>query len=135
MLILIRGLPGSGKTTLAKRLLEVIPNSKHFEMNQYRINSDGEYNYDPTQNQNVANICKIDALIALEKGFTVIVSNTFTRRWEMVDYINYVIIYNIPYQIIECYSQFKSEHNVPNEHVQRMKDRWESVGDLYKLGV
>ena len=47
-LILIRGLPGSGKTTLAKQLLTDFQ-AKHFEADMYFENHAGEYHFNPMQ--------------------------------------------------------------------------------------
>lgn len=46
-LILIRGCPGSGKTTLAKKLVENSDSkTKHFEADQYFTDASGNYKWD-----------------------------------------------------------------------------------------
>lgn len=54
------------------------------------------------------------------------VSNTFTQRWEFQSYIDLVIENNYDFQIIECHGNWKNIHGVPQEVIDKMKERWES---------
>lgn len=64
---------------------------------------------------------------ALMASKSVVVSNTFSRVWEMEPYINLATELNIPLHVIECRANFGSIHNVPENVVQNMKKRWETV--------
>ena len=78
-LTLIRGLPGSGKSTLAKTL-----SARHFEADMYFVNEHGEYLYQADKIGDAHHWCKKMTRKALEQGESVVVSNTFVQRWEIV---------------------------------------------------
>jgi len=60
---LIRGLPGSGKTTMAKK----IEGFEHFEADQY-FEKDGSYEFDPSELNSAHEECqRIDKYIS-ERG-------------------------------------------------------------------
>ena len=121
-LYIIRGLPGSGKTTLA----HTIADDNVCEADDYFINMDGEYMYNPA-NVPVAHRCchrKCERLMA-QKEITVAVSNTFTRHIEYESYLELADKYDYRVIKIICTGNFKNVHNVPEEVIQRMRDRFE----------
>lgn len=125
ILILVRGLPGSGKSTLAKQLAK--HNSyAHFEADMYHI-VDGTYQFNPKCVPLSHQWCKNQTKIALQEGFSVIVSNTFTQKWEMWDYTSMASDLNVDTQIIECHGTFTNIHNVPTHAIERMRNRWENI--------
>lgn len=120
---LVRGLPGSGKSTYAKSHKNC--NEYLFEADQFFETPYG-YKWDPNLLSQAHTWCKLNTLRELRKGHNVWVANTFTTQKELVDYFNLVdYIPDLTINVIELYTQFKSIHNVPDEAVQRMKDRWQ----------
>jgi energy-coupling factor transporter ATP-binding protein EcfA2 len=81
-LFLLRGLPGSGKSTLSKSISGI-----HFEADMYFMKDD-KYQFDITRLKDAHQWCQE----GVEKGMTVlnqsriVVSNTFTQEWEMLPY-------------------------------------------------
>ncbi|MDF5393465.1 AAA family ATPase, partial [Vibrio parahaemolyticus] len=71
-LILIRGLPGSGKTTLAKQLAIEL-GAKHFEADMYFENDEGDYHFEPVQLPQAHEWCFQQTRKWLNKGRVVIV--------------------------------------------------------------
>jgi predicted kinase len=81
---LIRGLPGSGKTTIA--LTKWVPlGYAHFENDMYYIR-EGVYTYDPAEAAEAREWCEIETFKALESGRNVVVCNAFISRWSARPY-------------------------------------------------
>jgi predicted kinase len=119
MLTLIRGLPGSGKSTAAKNMKYF-----HLEADMYFMRG-GEYQFDASKLGAAHGWCQNAARSALECGMDVVVSNTFTQHWEMDPYRRMAEEVGAEFEVIVCEGDFGSVHNVPMEAIQRMKDRWE----------
>lgn len=69
--------------------------------------------------------CREAAESALRSGFNVVVSNTFSRRWEVEPYLAMANKYGATVYIMEAKGNFESVHNVPREVILRMAERWE----------
>lgn len=125
-LILIRGLPGSGKSTLARTLTKA--GYYHYEADQFfEMAGSGTYTFDPAKLQAAHAWCLNAARYRVEWGDPVVISNTFSRRWELQPYLDLAKEFDIQPLLIECKNQFQNIHNVPPETIQKMKDRWEDI--------
>jgi ATP phosphoribosyltransferase len=69
--------------------------------------------------------CYQQTIWHLDKLYSVIVSNTFTRKWEYQEYIDYCKEHNIPYEVITCTGNYQNVHGVPQETIEKMRQRWE----------
>jgi len=118
-LILVRGLPGSGKSTLAAML----PGT-HVEADDFFI-VNGEYKFDGSRIGEAHGWCLSKCREALERGEDVVVSNTFTRLWEMRPYIDAATEFGIVPFIVMCENSFGSIH-VGDDVIERMRARWET---------
>ena len=119
-LILVRGLPGSGKSTYAASL----SGYRHFETDMFFEKKDG-YKFDPEQLGQAHMWCQKIVKHELQMGANVVVSNTFTQRWEMQPYLDMAKEFNVPVDIVVMRGNYKSIHNVPDQAIERMRARWE----------
>ena len=128
-MILVRGLPGSGKSTIAKNLIGFY---MHVEADMFWINDQGEYEFDPKRIGEAHTWCQNRTYELLAAGFNVVVSNTFTTKKEMRYYFEMARDFDCVPQIVLCQGQYGSIHNVPQEALDRMAARFEyDVSDLY----
>lgn len=130
ILKLIRGLPGSGKSTLAEMLMEHYTKQQipcaWYEADMFFVKN-GIYTYDKDKIGDAHNWCKKQVSFAMQNDIdVVIVSNTFCRQWEAEPYLCFADIKGYNIQVISLSAEFGSVHNVPEEALIRMKERWES---------
>jgi len=120
-LIIIRGLPGSGKSTLAKTM-----NCFHVEADMGCIDK-GVYNWNPRVVKRNHSWCQRTVFDAMYESMDVVVSNTFTQIWEMKPYLSKAKELGFNIKIIRCCNNFANIHNVPDEVIDKMSNRFESV--------
>jgi predicted kinase len=125
-LILLRGLPGSGKSTVAKAL-QPSGWSAHYEADMYFI-KDGKYQFDGSKIKDAHSWCQDQTRKAMEEEIkSITVSNTFTQEWEMEAYYKLAETYG--YRVISLIVENRhggvNEHGVPAESLERMKNRFE----------
>lgn len=123
VLVIVRGIPGSGKSTFSNKLLNILENSVHYETDQYFV-VDGQYVFDRKKLGQNHEMCFNDAMMALMGGKTVIVSNTFTTMNEMNRYIKLAEWYSSGLIVVNMNYNFKSVHDVPSKTLEYMKKRY-----------
>jgi predicted kinase len=129
-LYIVRGIPGSGKSTFALNLVGsdflVCEADKYFMV-------DGEYKFDGSKLKEAHESCRNlvetymkDSLMNDQFYREIAVSNTFTQEWEMQPYFDLAkqygyMVFSI---IVENRHGGENQHGVPAEAIQRMKDRF-----------
>lgn len=119
-LLLVRGIPGSGKSTYAKTLTDYV----HFETDMY-FSLSGEYKWDGSQLGRAHKWCQNQVRQALLEGKKVVCSNTFIKRWEIKPYQDIANELHVSIEIIEMKGRYPNIHGVSEEHIQKMLAKWE----------
>lgn len=120
MLIIIRGLPGSGKSTLAKTFKGFV----HLENDMYHIKN-GEYCFDKSVQQDAVKWCFRTAMVFLNNGKDVVVSNTFTQKRFINGYVRVAQELGIPYKVIRMTKNYGNIHDVPADVYESMRTHFE----------
>ena len=121
-LILLRGLPGAGKSTLAASLTR-----EHYETDMFFERGNG-YEFDVSRLREAHQWCQDMVWMAMIRGeLKIVVSNTFTQEWEMEAY--YELAKRYDYQvhsiIVENRHNGVNKHGVPADKLEQMKNRFE----------
>jgi predicted kinase len=132
-LYIVRGLPGSGKSTFALKLV-----GEEFlvcEADKYFIDKEsGEYKFDGSKIKDAHKWCQDmvesymkDSLVNNQFYPEIAVSNTFTQEWEMTPYIDLAkkygyIVFTV---IVENRHGGKNLHGVPDDKLELMRNRFE----------
>jgi adenylate kinase family enzyme len=125
-LFLLRGLPGSGKSTVAK-IISGGSGPTHYEADMYFMKN-GTYEFDGSKLKNAHEWCKDMVYMDMLKEVPVIaVSNTFTQEWEMEAYYNLAKEqgYAVFSLVVENRHGGVNEHGVPADKLEQMKNRFE----------
>lgn len=140
-LYIIRGLPGSGKSTFADALVASLHSTElgrykaiKVEADQFFMSSNGHgetYNFDRRFLGAAHDECYARTIRYLRSGYSVAVANTFTTKREVERYTNGLqrtgLAHVVPVALIVCTGRFKSLHGVPDKAIEKMRDRWEPV--------
>lgn len=128
ILYLLRGLPGSGKTTLAKIL-----GGDHFEADMYFDHPIRGYEFDASLLPKAHAWCRDSVENAMSycsnnnKDSVIVVSNTFTTEGELDSYnlLARIYGYRVYTMIVENRHEGTSVHNVPQETIKKMRKRFQ----------
>ena len=129
-LILLRGLPGSGKTTLAKIILQLRSTDEPeiLSADDFLEDTEGDYNFDPTKLKEAHNYCQFRCSERMrQQKARIVVANTFTQEWEMDEYFKMAERYNYRVHTVVVENRHGNEniHGVPEDKLQQMKNRFQ----------
>ena len=127
VLYLLRGLPGAGKSTLAKSIGAV-----YFEADMFFMEGN-EYKFNPLKLKDAHAWCQNQVRISMKNangGMTptrIAVANTFTQEWEMESYYKMAeeFGFTVFSMIVENRHGGVNTHNVPEDKLELMKNRFE----------
>lgn len=128
-LIIMRGLPGSGKSTFVKTYFKhaAVCSADHF----FTDNITGEYRFDPSKLKQAHKACfdKFVNMVEAEHPL-IVIDNTNSQLWE---YQNYLVVteahsYSVATIELQCDVNTAFQrgiHGVPMDAIERMAKRWE----------
>lgn len=136
-LVLVRGLPGSGKTSFVESVLKLFPIFANqlpyrpflLEADQYFYDmKTGKYNYDRSKIGDAHRDCQKRCKQTLIHGSPLVfVTNTFTTEREMEPYFRLAKEFN--YRVVTLIAENRhgniSIHDVPPKTMDKMKDRFD----------
>ena len=122
-LVIVRGLPGSGKTYYSKKIIKEIDPSSYCEVDQYLYwNSNTSNKSNSVQLSKCINMCLLNVTSLMESGTQlVVITNPFIKRWEYEIYKVLAKKYNYEYIVYQLtpeskeqatYLQTRSHHNI-----------------------
>lgn len=135
-LLLLRGISGSGKTTIVKMMTAVFKEvpSVVCSADDYFVNREGQYVFDKNKLGTAHQLCKDKVEFSMKNDVPwIILDNTNTTYQEIKPYLimaednGYEVDFqeaDMDLSVEECFK--RNTHGVPLETIQRMKDRYES---------
>nr|CAD7419229.1 unnamed protein product [Timema poppensis] len=147
IMVLMRGLPGSGKSHLAKLLVKRTVGGDYrnfvFSTDDYFYQSSGKYIFDPSKLPDAHDWNHGRVEFKLRGGVTpVVVDNTNLQAWEMHPYAKLAIKYGYVLEVLEPYTPWRFRekelaerniHGVPQQKIRAMLERYEGYYTGNKL--
>ena len=132
-MVILRGLPGCGKTTTAKQI--TVQNGVVFSTNDY-FYENGIYKFDAKKlkDAHLWNQQRTKDAMEKDEGL-IVIDNNNVRKWEAKPYVELATKfgYTVEFQTVETLWKFtldelvsRNTHNIPNNIIQRMIDQWEN---------
>lgn len=126
-IILMRGLPGSGKSTFVKQL-SFDKKTVICSADKYHYGVDGIYRFDPLNIRKAHNQCLAEYLTTLmdsDHPDLLVVDNTNLAAWELAPYYQLAQLCDLPVRIIRIHTPFeecvrRQTHNVPLDKLWQM---------------
>lgn len=120
-LIVVRGVPGSGKTSFAYR---TFPGIFHVENDMYHMH-DGHYAWSKENMPKAISWCIETCKSALSLGFDVVVCNTFTKQKFIEAYKKIANEFGASFHVYRCVGKFKNVHGLSQDMVDNFEKSME----------
>ena len=143
--VIVRGLPGSGKSTLSRNITAVVSLLPIGAIcttcctDDYFMHS-GEYKFNGLQLTKAHDWNRSNFKRAIDNNYNlIVVDNTNTQFWEMAPYIEGAINNRYELHIAEPTTDWafnvdelfkRNTHGVPREAIEKMLGRWENIVDI-----
>lgn len=127
--LLLQGLPGSGKSSFAKQINQKYPYAVVVSADDEHINAEGKYEFKVENLKSAHDMCFLKYLEAFQDcASLILVDNTNTSYEELLPYVrvaqaygyNFKVVY-FPCSVVDSYK--RNVHGVPVESIKRMDQR------------
>lgn len=129
-LYIFRGLPGTGKSTIARTMAPLV-----VEPDMFRYTADNEYVFDSDKNAEVMK--KTEDLLAYAAGYLrmpcLAVTATHVKLEHIEKYVRLGHDYGYTVAVVECYGSYGSIHNVPDAIIAKMAKEFEPLTNAAAL--
>lgn len=133
-LLIVRGLPGSGKSRFVGDLVVDILTKVVCSADDYFMKN-GKYDFHPEGLPEAHRKCQEKAEAAMKgDAHLVVIDNTCTRHWEMEPYytlaerygyyVTEITVGRVGQDMVERY-HLRNNHGVPVETIRKMAEQWE----------
>lgn len=122
-LVIIRGIPGSGKSHMAKT---EFPDHLHYEPDHLFCDSHGRYRYEHQLWGEACRWVQFMTDCALARGEDVVVSDVFPCLSDLDPYYEIATAHGAEVKVIVAEGTYGNTHNVPLFVLNRMKEAFES---------
>lgn len=125
VLVIVRGLPGSGKTTFAATMKKVsIGNAQLFAADDFEERYEGGFK--ASLNAASHAVCQANVIEAMRRGETpLFVHNVFHRREHIRPYADIAKSYGYMFFVVTSEGDYLSEHAVSYRVWERFRSNWE----------
>ena len=141
VMFLMRGLPGSGKSTIVQQLRAKYSRAVVCSADDYFLGEDGKYHFDAEKLPEAHGQCQARAKQSCQNGrHVVIIDNTNIRRWEMGHYVGlakkhgYVVIVvhpKTPWRFDPEMLATRNKHGVPVDVLKRKLQMFDKDSPIY----
>lgn len=123
-LVIIRGLPGSGKSTRAK---QEFPDYLHYEPDHLFCDTQGRYRFDAQLFKSACRWVEKMTDFALARQENVVVTDVFARLTDIEPYRKLAEAHGAKFQVLTCQERYGSTHRVPVTIIERMRAEFEDA--------
>lgn len=121
-LYIVRGLPGSGKSTFAKTRFSGL---FHVENDMAHMTKDCKYIFKEDRRTDALDFCHECVRCALEHDVNVVVTNVFVSQRSIDSYKAIAAVNHSDFKVFRLVSQFQNQHSVPPKVFESMKQHFE----------
>lgn len=126
-LVIVRGIPGSGKSTFAeycvKKLAEEHITATHCESDDYWMRN-GVYKFDARFLHMAHKWCFKKVFESFKNNKIVFVTNTFTTMKELNTYLKEAAQRGLKVTVVRMANEFQNQHEVPELTLEAMRNRF-----------
>lgn len=126
-LIIMRGIPGCGKSTLARAIKSTSKSCRVVNADDLLMNGDGVYEWTPQKMFEAHAMCHAAMETYMQSGVELIINDGTNSKKS--DYEKYLVMaeqygYTVHIMVIENHHGNDSIHNVPEKTINKMKARF-----------